>query len=175
MRGLFEISEDLHFLSDFLTESGGDITDEALELEIDKWLASLGAERDVKIDNYCALIKEFEAKAEARKEEAARVENLAIVDANNAARLKSRLHEFFKAHNLDKIETLRFKVARQKNGGALPVILDASAVEAPELIPEPYRRVTYSANVGMIADDLKAGVEIPFAHLGERGEHLRIR
>lgn len=175
MRTLFEISEDLHFLSDFLTEAGGDITEESLEAEIDKWLADLGAERDTKIDNYCALYKELEARATARKVEAARVADLANIDANAAARLKSRLHKFFIAHNIDKIETLRFKVGRAKNGGALPVIIDPSVAEAPELLPEHYLKVMYAPDFVAIKADLDAGAELLWAKLGERGEHLRIK
>lgn len=175
MRSLFEISEDLNFLSDFLTETGGDITDEQLEAEIDKWLADTTAERDVKIDNYCALIKDFEAKAEARKVEAARIASLGTTDHNAAARLKSRLHEFFKLHNIDKVETLRFKVARTKNGGALPLIIDADLLLKPETIPELYREVTYAPDRGVIRQDLADGIEFDWAKLGERGEHLRIR
>lgn len=169
MRSLFEISEDLHFLSDFLTDAEGDVTDESLEAEIDSWLANLGAERDTKIDNYCALIKDFEAKAEAR------IANLGTIDNNSAARLKSRLHEFFKTHKIDKLETLRFKLARQKNGGGLPLILDLAMTEAPELIPEPYRKVAYFPDVAAIKEGLEAGEDIAWASLGERGEHLRIR
>lgn len=175
MRSLFEISEDLHFLEDFLTDTGGDITDEAMEAEIDKWLDDLGSERDTKIDNYCALIKQLEAMAEARKVEATRIANLGSIDNNAAARLKQRLHQFFIVHNIEKVETLRFKVARQKNGGALSVILDKELVDDPENIPEPYRKTVYFANIQDIAEDLKAGVELPWVKFGERGEHLRIR
>lgn len=177
MRGLFEISEDLHFLEDFLTEAGGDITEEQLEAEIDKWLGDLGAERDTKIDNYCALIKEMEAKAEARKVEAARISNLGQIDANASARLKARLFAFFKIHEIDKVETLRFKVSRVKNGGALPVILDKDLAEHPEAIPDAYRKEIkiFSPKTKEIADALNAGEELAWARLGERGEHLRIK
>lgn len=175
MRGLFEISEDLHFLEDFLTETGGDITEEGLEAEIDKWLGDLGAERDTKIDNYCALIKQFEATAEARKVEAARIANLASIDANAAARLKARLHEFFKIHKIEKLETLRFKLARQKNGGQLAIIIDQELLDDPVKIPEEYRRTEYFPRRDEIDQALKAGTELGWAKYGERGEHLRIR
>lgn len=175
MRGLFDISSDLHFLQDFLTETEGDITEEGLEAEIDKWLEDLGAERDTKIDNYCALYKQFEAMAEARKVEAARIAKLGQIDANAAARLKDRLHEFFKAHKIDKLETLRFKVARQKNGGSLPLIIDNEYMDNPELLPEHYQRVTITPATAIIAEDLNAGEKLKWAKFGERGEHLRIR
>lgn len=175
MRTLFEISEDLHFLDDFLSDAEGDVSDETLEAEIDKWLADLGDERDTKIDNYCALVKEFEARAEARGQEVARMNALAQVDVNAAARLKDRLHQFLKAHDIQKIETRRFKLARQNNGGKLPVILSQDMAENPEALPEEYRKVRYDPKFTAIADDLACGIKLPWARLGERGEHLRIK
>lgn len=175
MRGLFEISEDLHFLQDFLTDTGGDITDEAMEAEIDKWLADLGEERDTKIDNYCALVQEFYARAEARKVEAARMTALATVDDNAANRLKSKLLAFFTVHELDKVETLRFRVSRVNNGGGLPVLIDSELLDNPERLPETYRKTVYQPDRTLIAFDLNAGVELEFARFGERGKHLRIK
>jgi hypothetical protein len=174
-RTLFAISDDLNALADLLSEADGDITDEQLEAAVDKWFAELGAERDSKIDGYCALVKHFEATAAARKAEAARVDALATTDLNNAKRLKTRLHQFFMAHEIQKIETLRFKVARQNNGGALPIVIDPLLLEHPEEIPEGYRRVIFSPDMIAIADALKRGESFDWAVFGERGEHLRIR
>lgn len=175
MRTLFEISEDLHFLDDFLSDAEGDVSDETLEAEIDKWLADLGDERDTKIDNYCALVKEFEARAEARAQEVARMKALVQVDVNAAARLKDRLHQFLKAHNIQKLETRRFKLARQANGGKLPILIDQDFRDNPEKLPEECRRVRYEPDMGFIGLALDAGAELSWARYGERGEHLRIK
>lgn len=175
MRTLFEISEDLHFLDDFLSDAEGDVSDETLEAEIDKWLADLGDERDTKIDNYCALVKEFEHRAASRLQEANRIKALATTDANAASRLKVRLYEFLKAHDIKKLETLRFKVSRQANGGTLPVLLAKDVQENPEKLPEEFRRVKYEPDITFIAAALDAGETFEWARYGERGEHLRIK
>lgn len=157
MKTLFEISEEMTFIDAFLMDTGGDVTDEQVEAEIDKWLSELGNERDAKIDNYCALIKEYEAKAEARSKEAARIADLGRVDQNAADRLKARLLFFFQAHKIDKIETLRFKVGRQKNGGALAIILDEAVALDPKNAPERYQevRTIYALRRDLLAEDLK--------------------
>ena len=47
----------------------------------------------------------------------------------------------------------------------------------PEDMPEEYRiqNVTYKADDAAIRAALDAGQELPFAKLGERGTHLRVR
>jgi hypothetical protein len=174
-RTLFEIGDDLYALNDLLSEVGGEVSDEQAESAVDEWFAEVGTELDTKIDGYCALYKHFEAMQKARVDEANRLLALATTDGNNAKRLKTRLHQFFMAHNISKMETLRFKVARQNNGGALPIILDPAVEEHPEEIPEGYRRVVFSPDMNAIANALKAGETFDWAVFGERGEHLRIR
>lgn len=143
MRSLFEISEDLGFLENFLTEAGGDVTDEAMEAEIDKWLADLGEERDTKIDNYCALYREFIHRGEARNAEAARMASLGSVDINAGERLKARLFNFFDTHGIDRVDTARFRVTRVNNGGALPLFIDKDMEDNPEKLPELFRKTVY--------------------------------
>jgi hypothetical protein len=143
MRSLFEISEDLAFLEDFLTDTGGDITDEAMEAEIDKGLGDLGEERDTKIDNYCALYREFIHRGEARNAEAARMAALGAVDINAGERLKARLFNFFDTHGIDRVDTARFRVTRVNNGGALPILLDKEMEDDPEKLPETFRKTIY--------------------------------
>ncbi len=201
-RTLFEISEDLVALDSLLDEVGGEVTDEQAEAAIEKWFAELGEERDKKIDGYCSLIKQKEAVAKARKAEADRIEALATVDKNAASRLKGRLKLFFEAHDIEKLETDRFKVAIQNNGGALPVILTEDATEHPEELPEQYRRVVFQPNLENIKKDLERVADLKqflamapddndpgtvrefnnlkdslstIATLGERGNHLKIR
>jgi hypothetical protein len=62
-RTLFQISDDLHALAELLDESEGVIDNDLADAAVDQFLAELGAETDRKVDNYCALIKELEAKS----------------------------------------------------------------------------------------------------------------
>lgn len=190
MKTLFEISNDIHALADLLEETGGEVTPET-EAAIDQWFAEVETDRDAKIDNYCALIKHLEATAKARQEESKRLQSLAKTDENSADRLKRRLHMFFQIHGIPKVETLRFKVRRQANGGKHPVILDEHFQRHPEELPEKYRRVIFEPNLDVIREDLMTlaavsmeeenadaaadlAKDLSFAALGERGEHLRI-
>jgi hypothetical protein len=201
-RTLWVISEDLQALNDLLAEVDGDVTGEEAEAAIEKWFNELGEERDRKLDGYGALIKQFEAYAKARNEEAKRLSNMASVDANNAGRLKSRLKVFMEQHKTPKIETDRFKFAIQNNGGTVPVILSADAELHPEELPEKYRKVVFQPDMNAIRVDLERLTALQqqalennldmsdedarelddlvhilpsLAELGTRGTHLRIR
>jgi hypothetical protein len=72
-RTLFEISTDLLALYDRIEELGGDVTAPDVEQAIDAWFERLSHERDEKLDNYAALIRELEARAQARRDEAKRL------------------------------------------------------------------------------------------------------
>lgn len=174
-RTLFAISDDLFALAELLDETDGEIDGDLAEQAIDQFLSELGAERDRKVDNYCALIKELEARSKARMEEADRLKALAASDAGAAERLKTRLHNFFQIQGIQKLATLRFNIARQNNGGSLPVVIDPQLQEHPEEIPEGYRRVAFSPDIGAIRCALAGGEALDWASFGERGEHLRIR
>lgn len=168
---LYEIGSDLHALEALLTEIGGDITEEAAERAIDAWLAEAHANLKAKADNYCGLIQELSARAKARKEESDRLATRARVDENAAKRLKDRLQFFLEAHDIPKLETARFKLSVQANGGVAPLILDVPA----DQVPEDFCKVRVEPDNKTIREALDAGKALPFAHLGQRGTSLRIR
>jgi hypothetical protein len=168
MPTLLEISGDLLALSDLLEESGGEVTPET-EAAIDAWFADLGEQRDAKIDNYAALVRELTLRAAARKEEQERLALCVRVDENTVKRLKERLKLFMELQGLRKLETARYRVSVQANGGRPPLeIPDATAV------PVEYQRVVISADVDAIHAALKQGVEVPGVRQLARGSHLRI-
>lgn len=176
-RTLFEISDDLLALADLLEETGGEITDEAAENAIDDFFLELGAERDKKLDSYCALIREFEARQDVREQEAKRLLALAQTDGKNAKKLKERLLFFFQTQDLKKVETDRFKISRQANGGKMPVVLNPYLEEHPEELPEGLRRVRFSPDLDAIREYIEQNPEDAdvVGYLGTRGEHLRIK
>jgi hypothetical protein len=83
-RTLFTISADLLALADLLAETGGDITEADADAAITAWFAELGTDRDTKIDHYCALIRELEARQEIRTQEARRLMARAQTDEKTA-------------------------------------------------------------------------------------------
>ena len=174
MRTLFEISDDLFALAQILDEEEGEVRPETEEA-LDAFFAELGDERDRKIDNYCALIRHFEALGAVRKEEAKRLSASAQVLENKAARLKARLLVFFKIHGLGKISTDRFTVGPQKAGGKAPLVLDPLYAECPDKLPEGLKTVTYSPDKEAIRRAVEAGEADGIAYIAERGEFLSIR
>jgi len=146
MRTLFEISDDLLALADLLDEVGGEVTEDDAGRALEAWFDSLGSERDKKLDGYCALIQQYEAIAEAREIEAKRIMALAGTDANTAKRLKARLKNFFEIQKIGKLETPRFKVGVQKNGGKSPLIVPEAWEREPAKAPERYAVVLPSSS-----------------------------
>lgn len=150
MKTLLEISQDLLELQQTLDSLEDAPEDQAAEVAA--WFAALEQttheERDRKLDNYCALIAELEARAAARKAEAKRLSDRAKVDENRAKSLKSRLHEFFETHQLKTVETVRYRLSLVSNGGQVPIVLDETF--AVTQLPEAYVQVSHSPNMEAI-------------------------
>lgn len=170
-RTLWDIAGDLTALEDLLEESGGEVTD--CEATIDAWFAELTTDAATKLDGYAGYIMELLARAEDRKEEAKRLADRARIDENLAGYLKARMLEFFVARGWPKLETKRYKLTVCNNGGKTPLKVFVPAHELPERFRQ--QRIEYVAKTDEIAKALEAGEELPFAQLGQRGKHVRIK
>ena len=166
---LFTISDDLEKLNDLLDECGDDAQQQEL---IQQWFETLGEERDRKLDNYASLISEMQGRAAIRKAEGQRMIELAASDELRAKQLKDRLKVFFEAHDIKKIDTQRYRLSLCNNSSR-PLVVDP-AMSATDL-PEKYQKVSVEVNNAALREDLKAGVELEFAHLGDAGKHIRIK
>lgn len=175
MRTLWQISDDLEALASLLDGLEGELTEDQAGQAIEKWFDEIGAERDQKVDNYCALIRQYEADSAARLFEAGRLEALAKADENKAKALKKRLQGFFEKHGIAKLDTARFKVAIQANGGALPLIVPEGWRTDPKLAPARYQRVHVELNLEEIREAIRNDMAPEGCAMGERGRHLRIR
>ena len=175
MRKLWEISEDLDALAGLLDGADGEISDDEAGRAIEQWFDELGAERDQKIDNYCALIRQYEADAAARQEEANRLRGLSMADENQAERLKKRLRCFFEKHGIVKLDTSRFKLALQANGGALPLIVPAEWEQDAASAPEVFQCHVIQLDRKAIREAIRNDEAPEGCGMGERGKHLRIR
>ena len=76
-------------------------------------------------------------------------------------------------HNLKIIETPRYKLSLQRNGGKAPLILDENL--AVTQLPEHFKRVTIDADPTAIRLALERGEKLEWAQLGESGVSMRIR
>jgi hypothetical protein len=170
---LWAINEDMEALDALLEELGGDVTDEQVAATIEAWFAEIDSDLANKVDGYCALIRQLEAVAAARREEAERLTKRAKTGEANAKRLGERLKMFMAFRGMKKLDTPRYTVSVVNNGGAPPVEIDADAVLPDDLtrvIPEqrePDKKAIVAA--------LQQGRELPGVRLGERGTRLAIR
>jgi hypothetical protein len=175
MPTLFQIGDSLTALDNLLAECGGEITDAEAEAAIDEWLAETNTMLETKVDGYAALIREYESRSEAREVEARRLMALAGSDGNNAKRLKARLKSFFEAHGIAKLETPRFRVSIQANGGFLPLIVPPAWERDAAEAPEAFQKRVIELDKKAIREAIRNDEETYGAALGEPGTHLRIK
>jgi hypothetical protein len=172
-RTIYDISADLAALETILHENGGDLSDPKAEAAIAEWERELESDLTGKVDRYCSLIAELEARSAMRQAEADRLADLAKADDKSAQGLRERLRFIWETRNLPKIETARFRVALTRNGGKAPLDLRVGPEELPEWAIE--RKTVVTANKDAIRARLEAGENLPFANLMERGTRISIK
>lgn len=131
-------------------------------------LESIEGEIEDKADGYAKIIKELEAKRDARKVEAKRLTENAKVFDNRVNTLKQNLFNTMKSTGKTKFATNLFSFNIAKNGGKQALTIDGD-------VPPEYQKVIIENDNEKIRADLEAGKELPFAHLEPRGESLRIK
>lgn len=170
---LFEIGEDMRALLAIMDECDEELTPD-VDAALDQWFKELSNGEAAKLDGYVNLIKTLEMEATAAIAEAEQYEMKARVRKNRVARLKDRVKEHLEATGRKKVETATKRtIAIQANGGVIPVKI-AEGTD-PASIPDEFAIVTRAPNLDAIREKLKTGESLPFATLGERGTHLRIR
>lgn len=174
MPTLFEIGDSLTALDQLLAECGGEITDAEAEAAIDEWLAENSAALETKCDGYGALIREYEARAEAREVEARRLMALAGSDNNNAERLRGRLKAFFEFHGIAKLETERFRFSVARNSSR-PLIVPPAWERDPAEAPEAFQRRILELDRKAIREAIRNDEETHGACLGAPSTNLRIK
>lgn len=175
-RTLWAITADVQELEALLYETGGDITDADVERQFDSWFLTLGVELTRKIDNYCNLIAELEARGGVRQEAAARLDKLGASDLAAGKRLRARLKAWFEGTKRQKLDTPHWKLWLQGTGGKQGLVLDPG--KDVNDYPEKYRKLIparYELDTDLLRQDLTAGIEIPGATLAQRGTVLRIK
>lgn len=161
---LFGLGETLVELARIIDECEDGELDDRLAAYLDETEGAVAA----KVESYCAMIREREARAQARENEAKRMEELARVDNNTSDRMRRRLFEFMERTGRQKMETATAVVRTQNAGGKLPVQLLAP-------VPATHCSITYTPNMVKIRGMLENGEELEFAKLGERSRILVIK
>lgn len=164
MSTLYEVTGRVLALQDLMLDEDLD------EQTIADTIEAIEGEYEIKLENYCKVIKNLEADVEALAKESKRLTDKKKSLENNIKRLKEAMYGSMKATNTTKVKGELFTVAIQKNGGKLPVVVDVPTEE----LPDDLVRVVESPDLEAIAKMLENG-ESPLAHFGERGESLRIK
>jgi hypothetical protein len=162
MSNLYQLTNDYETVLNMLYDEDADE-----EMILDT-LEAIEGEIEDKADNYAKIIKELEAKQNARKEEAKRLTESAKVFENRVKALKSNLFNSMKATGKTKFATDLFSFNIAKNGGKQTLTIDGE-------VPEEYTKTITENDTDKIRQALEKGEKLTFAHFEPRGESLRIK
>lgn len=160
MKNIYELTK-VYQEVQALAEAGEDVTDTLLSLEGDI---------EVKAENTNKVIKMFTYNNAAIDEEIKRLQEIKKHNENAVERLKTGIENMMIALGKREIKTPLFQAKFVKNPPAV-VITDEKAVDARYLTIIPQ---TTKVNKNAIKDDLKNGIELPYAHL-EQKERLQLK
>lgn len=164
MASLYELTKEYLELQSVL-ESGEDIfTDFAEFVETD-------AAFEAKAENYAKIIRNFEGEIDALKAEEKRLKDKRGTLEKAVEKLKKSLETAMIVTNKRKFKKGVFAFSIQKNGGALPVIVDVDT----SVLPDDLVIITEKPDLKAIANYIEETGDITWAHFGERGESLRIK
>ena len=128
-----------------------------------------------KADGYVRVIKNMQGSVDAIKLEIDRLTEKKRHLEDSIKRLKTNLQESMVATGKRKIKTDLFQISIQKNGGAIPVIVDVPVEQLPDecvIITEAPDRKALAA---LLQDPENKDHYSQYAHFGDRGESLRIK
>lgn len=134
---------------------------------IDGSLEAVVGEISVKCDSYVAVMTNLESRSDLYKAEAKRLQAAAGVIDNNISRMKERLKYALESMGKTEIAGTYNKVKIVKNGGLAPLKITGQ-------VPDCFTKITVEADNKRIREALADGQELDFAHLEERGTHLKI-
>ena len=158
-----------------LEESGGEVTP-----EIEQKLAFFNFVEAEKVDAYGAMVKGFEARAKALKEQALEMELKAKRLESRAGWLTGRLRDFAEQRGLVAVKGRIFTAGWQKNGGVAPVLVNENA--SPDLLA--YTTIVKTTHEWRKEEIRKALTDLThpdhavaksIASIGERGSTFKIR
>lgn len=146
---------------------------DGVEDQIAAWSAETDEPLETKLEGIARLIREWTAKASARKAEAKSLTDAAKADENRADRLKAWTKFCLESHGMTKAEAGPYTFAIQKNGGVAPI---SFVTEDVEQWPVDYLVTRVEIDRAKVREFLTAGNHLTdLAVMGERGTSLRIK
>lgn len=161
---LYELKENYRAVLDLMED------EEADQEAVADTLSMITDDIEEKAENYAIIMKELEAEADKLKKEEDRLKKRRQAIENNINTMKLNLQEAMVLTDKRKIKTEHFTIGIQKNGGALPVHIDNE-----DALPERFKVYSWKPDTEQLRNYLEIMGTQSFAHLGERGESLRIR
>ena len=145
---------------------------DGVEEQIAAWSAETDEPLEAKLEGIARLIREWTAKAAARKAEAKSLSDAAKADENRADRLKAWTKFCLESQGMTKAEAGPYTFAIQKNGGVAPI---SFVTEDVEQWPVDYLVTRVEIDRTKVREFLTAGNHLTdLAVMGERGTSLRI-
>lgn len=162
MATLYQLTNEYQALLDF--GSSCDPEDQQAFLDT---LEGLTGEVADKVDAYAAVRTTLKGRRETVKKEIDRLTVILKTIDNNINRMDDTVQGAMDVMGVTELKSDLHKYKICKNGGKAPIIYD-------DAVPDNFQKVILQPDTERIREALEAGQELPFAHLGERGTHLRI-
>lgn len=162
MASLFELTAEYQALLDL-----GDSIDPKDQQTFLDTLESMDYEVGLKADSYAAVRTMLKGRRDVVKGEIARLQAVLKTLDSNIGRMEDSLQTAMVQMGKKEIKTDLHRFRIVNNGGVLPIVIDGD-------VPDSYTKVILEPDMAKIRAALDAGEQLPFAHLGERGTHLRI-
>lgn len=167
MSNLFELTEEYMQLLEMAEDP--DIDPEVLA----DTMEGLTGEIEDKADGYAYVIDSINADVDTIDKEIKRLQARKKTLTANVDSIKRNLYNAMLAIGKRKLKTAKHSFTIAKNGGKIPVVY-APVIEI-EKIPAEFVKVEWDVDKDAVREYLESGNELDFAHLGERGESLRIK
>ena len=161
---IYELTKEYVELQNII-ESGEEILTEYIEFK------DVDNEFEIKAENYAKVIRNLEGEIDALKAEEKRLKEKRGTLEKGVENLKNNLEAAMITTGKRKFKRGVFSFSIQKNGGALPVIVDVPTEE----LEDEFVIVEEKPDKKAIEKYIKETGDITFAHFGERGESLRIK
>lgn len=165
---LYELTSEYLELMDWMNDPETDSQAIADTLE------GIQGEIEQKAENYCKMVRQFEADAEAYAKEADRFNQKKAICENNAKRMKLALQNAMVATGHDDKNGLNaglFKLKVVNNGGLKPLVIDGDVPsDFIKFVPQNDNEA-----IRKFLDGLDEGDKCDWAHYGDRGRHLSIK
>lgn len=162
MSTLYQLTAEYQALLDF----GSSIDPEDQQAFLDT-LEGLSGEVAQKVDAYAAVRTTLKGRRETVKKEIDRLTAIMKSIDSNIDRMDDAVQGAMDVMGVTELKSDLHKYKIVRNGGKAPLVYDGA-------VPDNFQKIIIQPDTERIRAALEAGEQLSFAHLGERGSHLKI-